>query len=65
MLTKDDIKLLNEAINVKRQSLRRAENTQTNEEIREIISRDIQKHNNLEAKLNTKGIFEETQPTKK
>lgn len=60
MLTQKEVKQLNEAIEVKRAALKRAANTEKDADIREMRVKAEQEYANLQAKINTKGLFDET-----
>lgn len=60
MLTQDEIKMLNLAILTKTASLQRSINTEQDEDVKQMRQKQLTQYNNLQAKINTKGLFDET-----
>jgi len=60
MLNANEIKMLNGAIDVKRAALKRAANTESDEDIKALRLKQDAEYGNLQNKLNTKGLFDET-----
>lgn len=60
MLNANEIKMLNTAINTRMAGLQRGINSTDDEEIKAINQRRVQEFKNLQSKINTKGLFDET-----
>lgn len=58
-MDKEEIKMMNDAIDVKVAALKRAANTEKDETIREIRNKQVNAYANLQMKINTKGLFDE------
>lgn len=60
MLNAQEIKMMNDAIDVKRAALKRAANTEKDTDIKQIREKQETQYANLQMKINTKGLFDET-----
>lgn len=60
MLNANEIKMMNDAIDVKRAALKRAANTEQDPEIKGLREKQEMQYANLQMKINTKGLFDET-----
>ena len=64
MLNAKEIKMLNEALNIKIAAIKRAANTEKSEAVKSIREEEGHEYSALQMKINSKGLFDEPQISK-